>query len=372
MQRIAITPRQNWQQKVEDTGFGFHTADVSYWNESAYYSITPEEADALFYATETLWEMCLEAVQHVIDKNLFNLFNIPQHMWQYIINSWENDLPSIYGRFDFAVKNGSIKMLEFNADTPTSLFECGVVQWKWLEDFDPENDQFNAIHEKLIEYWAEILPCLNPGPLYFSCIKDNLEDLTTIEYLRDCAEQAGITTRIIFIEDIGWNGKYFTDLHENRINNIFKLYPWEWMVHEEFGSNITLTDTIWIEPAWKMILSNKAILPVLWELFPNHEYLLESYFEQRHLTDYVKKPILSREGANIEIAEGNKVTEYSTGDYGEEGYIYQRLFKLPEYNGYKAVIGSWVIGGQPAGIGFRESHSYITTNTSNYVPHLIK
>ena len=267
-------------------------------------------------------------------------------------------------------------MLEFNADTPTSLFEAGIVQWFWLQDFDKEKDQFNSIHEKLVESWQYLKSYLYSGKLHFSCIKRSLEDLTTTEYLRDCAIQAGIDTKLVFIEDIGWNKEkqLFVDREEEEMKNIFKLYPYEWLIHENFGKNI-LTDVnraLWIEPSWKMILSNKAILPILWFLYPGHTNLLKAYFDQGDLKNFVRKPLLSREGANVEIFKENHAIESTDGIYGEEGYVYQELFDLPNFNGNFPIIGSWIIGQQAAGMGIRESQTLITNNTSRFIPHFIK
>jgi glutathionylspermidine synthase len=374
MERIPVNPRNNWQKEVEKLGFGFHTADVPYWDESAFYEFSMAEINEIEKATQELWEKCLEAVQYVIDSKLYSKFFIPEWVVPLIERSWNEDHPAIYGRFDFSVKDGIPKLLEFNADTPTSLFEAGIIQWFWLQDFDHTKDQFNSIHEKLIEYWQHLKPYLHKHPLHCSCIKGSLEDLTTTEYLRDCAIQAGLDTRLVYMEDIGWNNKKscFCDMDDLEIKNIFKLYPWEWLINEQFGQYLKDNGNMfWIEPPWKMILSNKAILPILWQLFADCPYLLPAYFEKDTLTDYVKKPILSREGANVELISEGSTLEKTSGEYGEEGYIYQALCKLPETNGNYAVIGSWVIGGQAAGIGIRESFSMITNNTSRFIPHLI-
>jgi len=375
MKRIGIEARNNWQASVEKLGFGFHTSDVPYWDETVYYAFELSEIDAIEKATLTLWEMCLVAVQHVIDKKRYQQFAIPQSFIALIEKSWDQDHPAIYGRFDLCVKNNMIKLLEFNADTPTSLYEAGIVQWFWLKDFDKEKDQFNSIHEKLIAYWTYLKRFLHAETLHVTCLKDSLEDLTNAEYMRDCAIQAGLKTKLIFIDDIGWDdqSKQFVDLENEPIQNIFKLYPWEWMVNEEFGQNIlkAANDPYWIEPAWKMILSNKAILPILWELYPNHPLLLAAYFEVGMLKDYVKKPLLSREGANISVTRNNETLEQTKGEYGEEGFIYQELFTLPDFEGNYPVIGSWVIGQEAAGIGIREATNLITDNKSRFVPHLI-
>jgi len=376
MKRIKIQPRNSWQEKVEKIGFGFHSTNVPYWDESAYYQFSMQEILDIEKATNELWEMCLNAVQFVIDHGMYEQFKIPSWIVPLIEKSWNEDHPSIYGRFDFVVKDGQIKMLEFNADTPTSLYETGIVQWYWLEDFDKSADQFNSVHEKLVAYWGYLKEYLYRHPLHFTCVKRNLEDLTTVEYLRDTAMQAGLDTKLIMIDDIGWDSSrnVFVDMEEQDIKNIFKLYPWEWMIQEDFGKNILLDSNraLWIEPAWRMILSNKAILPILWSLYPNHPYLLKSYFEQGDLVDFVKKPILSREGANIEIIKGGETLAKTDGFYGEEGFVYQELFELPEFDGNYTLIGSWVIGQEAAGMSIRENETLITGNVSRFVPHLIK
>jgi glutathionylspermidine synthase len=375
MQRIVTSPRNNWQSSVEKIGFGFHTGNIPYWDESVYYSFSMPEVLQLEQATEELWEMCLKAVQYTIDNQLFDLFLIPKTFISYLVSSWNNDLPTVLGRFDFCYRGNQIKLLEFNADTPTSLFEAAIVQWFWLQDFDPSKDQFNSLHEKLIRTWQDIRPKFGGQGLYFSCMKDSLEDFTNTEYLRDCAMQAGINTHFIFIDDIGWDesSKQFADLDCKPLRNFFKLYPWEFMVKEPFASRF-LEDRIQplvFEPVWKMILSNKAILALLWQLYPGHPYLLPADRKAGSLLNFVKKPLLSREGANIELFKEGRSIYKTEGSYGGEGYVYQELCELPCFDNNYPVIGSWLIGGESAGIGVRESKSLVTDNGSRFVPHLI-
>ncbi|RZM20305.1 MAG: glutathionylspermidine synthase family protein [Pedobacter sp.] len=376
MERISIYARNNWQSAVEQLGFGFHTAEVPYWKEDAYYQFTLAEVTKIEQATAELWGMCLEAVQHIIDHRLYALFAIPENAISLIEKSWNDDAPAIYGRFDFGYDGEQLKMYEFNADTPTSLFEAGIVQWFWLQDFDKSKDQFNSVHEKLIDYWKYLKPYLYDGPVHFACVKQSLEDLTTTEYMRDCAIQAGLETKLIFIDDLGWDPirRVFVDMEDQEVKNVFKLYPWEWMVKEPFFEQMLQQQQMyWIEPAWKMLLSNKAILPILWELFPGCPYLLPAYTEAKNtLTSYVKKPILSREGANIQIVKNNITMAQTKGIYGAEGFICQELFESQSFHGVIPVIGSWVIGQEPAGMGIRESGNQITDNTSCFIPHLIK
>lgn len=378
MKRVPISPRKNWQHKVEEIGFSYHSTGSQYWQENAYYHFTLKEIEVLETASNELHEMCLHAVQHIIDNDLFDEFKIPENMRGIIRSSWDNDYPSIYGRFDLLYDgHNPPKLLEYNADTPTSLFESAVVQWFWLEETFPNADQFNSIHDRLLAKWKELKQYLHNGTLYFAAVEDSQEDLVTVEYLRDCAEQAGIKTAFIPIGDIGWEEftQQFVDMEMNGIKNCFKLYPWEWMAHEEFAEPLVNThaQVYWMEPAWKILLSNKAILALLWELFPNHPNLLPAYFSAEKLNgNFVKKPFFSREGANITIVENNTMKEFSDGDYGEEGYVFQQYYKLQNHFGPLPVIGSWMIDGESAGIGIRESEGLITNNHSRFIPHVVE
>jgi glutathionylspermidine synthase len=121
-----------------------------------------------------------------------------------------------------------------------------------------------------------------------------------------------------------------------------------------------------------MLLSNKGILPILWDLNPRHPNLLEASFDAGHFRDnFVSKPLLSREGANITIHRSGSVRDFE-GSYGGKGAIYQELATIPSMGGNYPVIGSWVIYGESAGIGIREDTDEVTTNASRFIPHLFR
>jgi len=372
MKREARIPRADWPRKVEDLGFTFHTFDGEvYWDERAAYRFDAEEVDTLEAATAELHGRCLDAVRHVVERGDYGRLRIPEAFHGYIERSWRDAEPSLYGRMDLSWDGtGDPKLLEYNADTPTALLEASVVQWYWMQECESGMDQLNSIHEKLIARWGEMRSGLPAdGRVYFTCESDSLEDQGTVDYLRDTAQQAGLTPLAIDIADIGWDGKRFVDLDEQPMRALFKLYPWEWMVREAFGANLLTQAMRVVEPPWKMLLSNKGILPILWELFPDHPNLLAASFEPgRFATDYVKKPLYSREGANVTIARAG-ATLAADGDYGAEGFVWQADHPLPRFDGNYTVIGSWVVGDAPAGIGLREDDSPITRNSSRFVPH---
>lgn len=377
MKRIPIKPRENWQEKVEETGLLFHhTAEGIWWNESAYYEFNAGQIDELDEAADELHGLCLSAVQHVIDTDRFSELSIPPAAVPLIKKSWQSKEPTLYGRFDLAYDGSNPpKMLEYNADTPTSLLEASVTQWFWLKELFSEADQFNSIHEKLEAGWLEYAHLKEKGgKIFFGCISGHLEDLVTTTYLQDTADNQGFLTDRIFMEDIGWDSgaNRFVDLHDITMENIFKLYPWEWLLAEQFGPRVieTYDEMCWIEPIWKMILSNKGILPILWELNPGHPNLLEAHFDnQGEMKDYVRKPMLSREGANISVFKDGREM-HTAGTYGEEGYIYQALAEIPNFEGNYPVLGCWVINGHSAGMGIRETPGLITFERDRFVPHL--
>jgi glutathionylspermidine synthase len=368
---MLIIPRSDWQKTVEAQGFHFHTVEKKpYWDESAYYSFTAREIDTLEAATYELDKICLAAVDRVLgDSSLLARFDISPDWIDYIKASWESDEITIYGRFDLAYDGMSPpKLIEYNADTPTALLEAAVIQWYWLKDCFPERDQFNSIHKRLIEAWKRYKPLMRGDMMCFSSM-DNIEDFMTVSYLQDTATQAGLNTQYIQCDQIGWHKErgVFTDLNEREICQIFKLYPWEWLIRDEFGPFIKCAATKWLEAPWKMLLSNKAILPVLWEMFPNHANLLPASFEAMD-RPFVRKPIHAREGSNVRIEIDDQTIVETEGNYGPP-YVYQQYCKLPSFDGNHVVIGSWMVNGYACGIGIREDSSLITGNFSRFVPH---
>ncbi|MFN9578187.1 MAG: glutathionylspermidine synthase family protein [Gemmatimonadota bacterium] len=380
MQRRTHPPRADWRRKVESVGLAWHSAAGPYWNEEAHYAFSAAEVDAIEGATNALHAMCLEAAQHVIAHRQYDRLAIPPAVVPLIEASWAQEPPSLYGRFDLAYDGmGPPKLLEYNADTPTSLVEASLAQWFWLQDTHPQLDQFNALHERLIAHWRHLAPHLQGDVLHFVGM-DDLEDGVTLAYLRDTAEQAGIRCATLPIRRIGLTGDgFFTDLDDRVLESVFKLYPWEWLVAEDPRFVEALlglgTRMQWLEPAWKLLLSNKGILAVLWELFPGHPNLLPATLDASEVLTwdaYVTKPLLSREGANVTVTLFDQVLLRTRGDYGAEGVVHQALATIPRFDDRYPVIGSWIIGDAAAGMGIRESRQVVTDNLSQFVPHVIE
>jgi glutathionylspermidine synthase len=384
MQRIACPERNDWQQTAEACGFDFHTMDgMRYWDERAYYAFTLKEIeDEIETATAEIDAMCLELVGRAVDNETYlQRLKIPESLWPFIAESWHGDQPSLYGRLDLAFTGGGpAKLLEYNADTPTSIFESAVFQWTWLEQaierriIPARADQFNSIHERLIEAWKKIA---RGAHLHLAGTTESSEDYGTLAYLQDTATQAGLSTTLIDVEDIGWRSSGgFVDLDNRDMTFVFKLYPWEWMFRDEFGSKLAEARTRWVEPPWKAILSNKGILPLLWEMFPGHPNLLAAYFEddpraKKLGSSFVRKPLYSREGANVVLVSEAVPFAEREGPYGSEGFVRQDLAPVRKFSEQFPVLGSWLVDHVPCGLSIREDETPITGNTSRFLPHAI-
>lgn len=388
MQRITVRPRSNIAERAKETGFKLLEVDgAPYWDETAYYGFSLKQIEEDLEApTAELAALCLDLAARVVrDERLLRRLRIPEHAWDLIAESWRRQDPSLYGRLDLAYDGrGPAKLLEYNADTPTALFEASVFQWVWLEDgkaqgLIPERaDQFNSIHEVLVARLKEISRRLGrPRRMHLACDMASAEDRGLVEYLADCTTQAGMARRLLAIGDIGTLGSGpFVDLDNTPIEVLFKLYPWEWMFTDAFSRSASMRSTRFIEPVWKAILSSKGILPMLWDMAHGHPNLLPAYFEDDPARaalggSYARKPLHSREGQNVELILGGAIVEKVEGSYGQDGFIVQELALMPRFDGNYPVVGSWVVGDKACGIGIREDRSPITQDTSRFVPHAI-
>ena len=388
MFRHPSRARKNWRQKVEEQGLTYavdraETGDERpYWHEAAVYEVSEEEVEYLEGVTEELHDMSVEAARHMVeDSGTMARLGLPPEATELMRASLLDPGISLYGRFDLAYDGtGPAKLLEYNADTPTGLVEAAVTQWYWLEDEMPDYDQWNLLHERLVQAWTEAAPRIPDGVVHFAVgANEPNEDWATVAYLRDTAREAGLVDFGITMEEIGWHHarRVFVDTWGREIATCFKLYPWEWMLNETFGQYILdgSSSTMWIEPVWKALLGSKALLVVLWEMNPHHENLLPAYFDgPRDLGDrYVVKPMYGWEGAGIRVVmDGALVAACPERHAAGQECVYQQFVDLPRFRGGNyAVLGTWVVGGHAAGLGIRESDHLVTDTDARFVPHFL-
>ena len=384
MRRVPVAQRPNLKQSALVHGYPYDDAGgVPYWDETAYYRFTLRQIeDNLEGPAEEIESLCFEVLNRAVaDETVFRRLRIPEAYWNYVAESWRKQERDLFGRFDFSYDgSGPAKLLEYNADTPTTLYEASLFQWEWLEQaidlgLVPEGtDQFNLLHEFLLEAFSGLEL---EGPLHMACLKDIEDDRSTVEYLEDVAEEAGVETTFLSMKEIGVDADgRFTDLDDRVIATLFKLYPWEWLMEEEFGRYMPESGVRFIEPPWKAVLSNKGLLALLWEMFEGHPNLLPAYFEDDARAaelsgTFVRKPLLSRRGANVEIVREGNVEVRKDGPYGGEGFVVQAFNPLPDFDGRYPLIGCWMVAGGAAGLGIREGRDLVTTENANFIPHVI-
>ena len=379
-----MSERPDLARAAADHGFEFHAGDgIPNWDETAYYRFTLRQIeDDLEAPVEEIERLCFEVVERASnDETVLRRLGIAEPFWDYIADSWRNQEKNLYGRMDLSYDgNGPAKLLEYNADTPTTLYESSVFQWEWLEQamevgLIPKGcDQFNDLHDGIVKAFANFGI---EGLSHFACVGDIEDDKGTLDYIEECAREAGLETCFLSMEDVGVDAEgRFTDLDDRIITTLFKLYPWEWIIDEEFGRHVPVSGVRFIEPPWKAILSNKGLLPLLWEMFEGHPNLLPAYFEGDPGAaelggGYVRKPVWSRQGANIEIIRDGRTQTRNDGPYGEGDHVVQAFHPLPEFAGNYPLVGCWLVASQAVGMCIREDRTLITGRDARFVPHVI-
>lgn len=364
MRRETRGPRPDWQARVEAMGLDFHTiGGAPYWVEDGCYRFTAAEIDRLEAAGNELHAMCLEAVELVCTSGDFWRVGLGDAAAALAEASWFRGDRGLRGRMDLAYDgHGEPRLLEYNADTPTALLEASVIQWYWLEDTRAGADQFNLVHEALVRRWPDVAD--RGAPVHFTGCLDAPEDLGTVAYLRESCREAGFDSVLLDIGGIGHRDGAFIDLDDRRIAQLAKLYPWEWMLDEPFAAHLPAAPVRWIEPAWKQVLSNKALLPLLWSMFPGHPNLLPASFDPRDIEGrVVRKPQFGREGEGVAVhADARRLAQ-------APGWIVQQHVPLFRSAHGHAVLGLWIVGDEAVGLGVREDDAEVTRDRSRFVPH---
>ncbi|CAN5733774.1 glutathionylspermidine synthase family protein [soil metagenome] len=400
----SVPARNNWREQAHDRGYNVALlTDPPYWIEAiedpfcAVFS-QKESSEIIDSATAELTKLALQLVEEICcsakSEHYFDYIRIPGFAREPIRRSWKRHDKSLFGRFDFAYNENSLKLLELNFDTPTSLYESAHLQRLWIEasrqlqSIPLECTQSNSIQEKLIATFRSLIPY---GQVFhLGTFEHAIEETENLKYLQSCAVQAGLETQFIYLDDLKYNANgRLVDLQGRIITCLFKLFPWELLFLEDaksfassgkylFAPLIMSNETTLIEPAWKSILSNKAILPLLWNMAPNHRYLLEASLDDnsesaKRLANvaHVRKPIFGREGSGVSIRSEHSPEETHQDGRSEEPCIVQAYAPLQTYRDFHLVIGSWVVDGEPAGICIRADQSKITGRNALFVPHYV-
>ena len=379
---------------LESIGFVWHTdSDNSSYVSDEIVVVSEDEANAYYEATNELYDMFAQAGQYVIDNDLFHDLNIPFNLVEIIKESWENDVHwHLYSRFDLAggIDGKPIKLIEFNADTPTSLFETAIIQWAMLKANNlDESSQFNNLYEALKDNFKRIITLesdiekfeeyySNLGwKILFSSISSSHEDINTTKLLQHIASEAGFNTDFEFIENVQFNdeGIYKND---EQFEFWFKLIPWETIAIQESELALILTQiiadkkAIIFNPAYTLMFQSKGFMKILWDLYPNHPLLLETSFEPLVGKKQVEKRCFGREGANVKIIDSDgSIEEETNGEYEGHKAIYQEYVEFPKDSNGNSYQAGVFYAYEACGLGFRKGGK-ILNNMSKFVGHIIK
>ena len=377
---------------LEKLGFTWHTdSDGTKYINDELVEISQLEAEAYYEASNEIYDMYVEAAQFVIDNDLFFELGIPFNLIESIKKSWENDVHwHIYGRFDLAggIDNEPIKLIEFNADTPTSLFETALLQWALLKQNNmDEKQQFNNVYENISQNFKRLITLFEETTLFekyydgwkilFSSVEGNDEEEATTRLLQQMATDAGFNTSFEYLQNVKFDDNGIFDTHDNKYEYWFKLYPWEDIGSDEPELATTLTniiqkqEAIILNPAYTLLFQSKGIMKIMYDLFPESPYLLKTSFEPLKNIKQVEKTVFGREGANTKIIDtSGDIIEEINGPYSNYKKVYQEYVEFnKDVKGAKYQAGVF-FAYEACGLSFRKG-SEIMDNMSKFVGHVI-
>lgn len=319
MQRLAVDPCPDWRERAEDAGFAVLDAEGrSCWREDAAYCFSAADIDTLGDTAQRLEEICLDWVEGVVAAGDYAAFGFSDLACTLIEDSWQRQDKNLLGRLDLAwTGQDAPRLLRYAADAPAGLHEASLVQAEWLDSHCNHCDQFNGIHEMLVEAWKHF--GLWGHRVHFAGPRDDAGPGTG-DYLRGTAQQAGLESSMLHLEELRWNGKRFTDQSARPVTVLYKLCPWEHLLRDSFAANLRLSGMRVIEPAWKLLLAHDAALPLLRQAYPGHENL---------------QPVTAR----------------------------------PDFDGFTPVLGLWIVASRACGLGISESNA---AGGSCFVPHMFE
>lgn len=391
MDRVKIDPRLDWQGEMKKLGYNWHTdRGTPYWTEDAYYHFTTADVAKLTTAAETVHKMYIDAGQYVIDKKQMPLIGIEPKIADQVEQWWNDDIPTLFGRFDFVYDGvGQPKLLEYNADTPGNMVETAIIQRNWREQRFPGNSQFNNLQSALTDRFREQLRGRTNTLMHVMADAGIPEDAENAAFVGFCAQAAGFQFTYINGPDIGVDKRtgIFYDLQSREMRFIYKQYPWDVWIRDDverakagrdhYYPYVQSKTAWWLEPLWKLMFSGKGMLPMLWELNTEHPNLLPAYRSPSEFIGqsrpYVTKPIWGLQGRNIKITgkDGNIIAQ-TAGDSTGTGYIYQAYREMPVFDDFRPVVSVWIVTDKAVAISVREDKGLITVDHSRFVPHIVK
>ncbi len=404
MERISIQPRADWQAKNEQIGFDWHTQNgQTYWDETAYWKFTQADIAQIQSTVSDGYAMLVEAIDYVIKNKLLAYFGYTPEVSAMIESSWNDrdDETPIFGKFGLALGGASPKIMSFSSDVPTNLFETSMAQRAWVQEVLPNAGQLNNIHEALIARFRAIALFertktreIGQGvpPLHIAVMPPAPEAETAASYLQTVAAEAGVVAKYITLDQVGWQDPYddvegyYVDPDGDAITKLLLMYPLAYLINDDFGAAlvdlVTTGEVQIIEPAWKLLASNKRLLATMWERNAYHPALLNTVPATSGTAaglllgtnGYVSKPYSGFDGQNIQVfnADATKADE-TAGSFAADDRVLQQRASLTETGGVFMAVDAWVIdNGNVVALGVREADTPILDSAARFVPHIVE
>ena len=388
---LSINPISS--DMLDEIGFSWHTDnDGTPYVSDELVAISQDEAEAYYEAANEIYDMYVEAAEYVIENELFFELGIPFNLVDAIKKSWESDVHwHIYGRFDLAggIDGKAIKLIEFNADTPTALFESALLQWGMLHynNMD-EQKQFNTIYDALRNNFKRLITLFDDPEnfdahydgwkILFSSVANNAEEEATTKLLQQIATDAGFVSSFEYLENTHFDESGIYDKDGNEYEYWFKLYPWEDIAIDEPELATMLTNimqnqkAIILNPAYTLLFQSKGMMKILCDLFPDSPYLLKTSFEPLKGVKQVEKTVFGREGANTKIIEADgRISTSKEGPYDNYKKIYQEYVEFAQDSKGEKYQAGVFFAYEACGLSFRKGGE-VLDNMSKFVAHIIE
>ncbi len=388
IETIKPIPKSHW----DNLELGYYAEEDMEYLCDDLLGVTPQECNAYQSACTELYKMYEQAAQYVIDNNLWRDLGIPSNAIEIIKYSWNqrHRLQHLYGRFDIAgvIDGKQAKLIEFNADTATVMPETAVIQKEMLaQSHIKTSSQFNNLFDGLTDKFKQILNA-NPNKEASILLSDlgHIEDELNLDIIDEAAEEAGFLVEIASLSDVHFSKEEGICLQVGedefmQFDFWFKLVPWEWIAYEEPELLDILTEIVKKEmcvilnPAYTLIFQSKAIMKILWDLFPNHPLLLRTTNSKSSMLGkpFVEKVIFGREGENISCYnEQGRVLYKNGGDFGNYPNIYQEYYELPQDEDGDYYQAGMYFTYKPIALSYRRRDGLVTDTDSEFIGHFIQ
>ncbi|MGL9721967.1 bifunctional glutathionylspermidine amidase/synthase [Symbiopectobacterium sp.] len=365
-----------------------------------YFTMTERAEQELIKATNELHLMYMHATDKVLkDDDLLALFDIPRILWPRLRLSWQRRRHHmITGRLDFCMDERGLKVYEYNADSASCHTEGGLIFEQWMKqgNITAGYNPSEALLDELAGAWQHS----HAAPFVHIMQDKDVEESYHAQFMQRALTQAGFDSKILYgLDDLGWDSAgQLIDSEHRPVSCVWKTWAWETVVEQlrevsdtEYAAlpirtghpqnevrfiDVLLRPEVRVfEPLWTMIPGNKAILPVLWSLFPHHRYLLDTDFvvnEELAQTGYAVKPISGRCGNNIDLINRHEeVLDQTHGQFVDRKNIYQQLWCLPKVDGKYLQVCTFTIGGSYGGACLRGDDTLVIKKESDIEPLIV-